>query len=178
MSRSGRAIMVRTTKNKTKSQDFFETPAWPTKILMEHELFKGSIWEPACGKGKMSKVIQSYGYKVVSSDKIDRGFGSTKDFLETTKLKADNIITNPPYNILNEFMRHALDLQPTKLALLIRTLSLETTPRYKLYQQFKPSKIIVLVNRVPFNGSEKPWGAWCLSWFIWSKKHTGPTELE
>jgi hypothetical protein len=62
------------------------------------EAFEGDIWEPACGDGAISKVLETAGYRVVSTDLIDRGYGAGgHNFLKSTKPLAKNIITNPPY---------------------------------------------------------------------------------
>jgi hypothetical protein len=65
-------------------------------LSVEH--FEGTIWEPACGDGAISKVLEAAGYDVISTDLIDRGFGQGGvDFLKTTKALGRNIVTNPPY---------------------------------------------------------------------------------
>lgn len=56
--------------------DFYPTPSWATKALIDHEDFEGSIWEPACGDGAISKTLEGYGgYDVTSTDLYDRGYG-------------------------------------------------------------------------------------------------------
>jgi hypothetical protein len=73
--------------------DFFPTPAWATYALIENERFSGDIWESACGNGAMSRVLETTGETVISSDLYDRGFGDIgHDFLNPTRT-ADNIIT-------------------------------------------------------------------------------------
>jgi len=39
------------------------------------ESFEGQIWEPACGDGAISRVLEAAGYQVISTDLIDRGYG-------------------------------------------------------------------------------------------------------
>jgi len=46
------------------------------RALLSVETFEGSIWEPACGDGAISKVLLAAGFDVVSTDLIDRGFGT------------------------------------------------------------------------------------------------------
>lgn len=77
--------------------------------------FFNTIWEPACGCGNISKVLQSHGYEVISSDLHDRGFGfSGFDFLDSVTVpeRCNTIITNPPYSLANEFILHAMDILP------------------------------------------------------------------
>ncbi len=89
--------------------DFYATPPEATRALLSVETFKGLIWEPACGDGAISRVLQER-YPVVSTDLVDRGFGpSGQDFLMQTRV-VDNIITNPPFKLATEFIRKSLDL--------------------------------------------------------------------
>ncbi len=83
---------------KRAAFEFYPTPPEATRALLSVETFTGSIWEPACGDGAISKVLIEAGYQVVSTDLIDRGFGrGGEDFLKSTRPLAKNIITNPPY---------------------------------------------------------------------------------
>src|SRR5712671_3584954 len=105
--------------------DFFPTPAWAVTALMENEKFEGDIWEPACGDGTMARVLESKGNRVVASDLYDRGYGEVgHDFLKTDR-PADNIVTNPPYNAAEGFLRVGLAQAKNKCALLLRLAFLE-----------------------------------------------------
>lgn len=78
--------------------EFYPTPPEAVRALLSVEQFEGSVWEPACGDGAISKVLEKAGYSVISTDLIDRGFGrGGYDFLKSTTPLARNIITNPPY---------------------------------------------------------------------------------
>lgn len=76
--------------------------------------FYVKIWEPACGCGNISKVLEQKGYRVISTDLYDRGYGKSGiDFL-TAELpfECDTIITNPPYNIADDFVKHVMEILP------------------------------------------------------------------
>lgn len=62
-------------RNNRKEHDFYPTPEIATVRFLEKEKFSGEIWEPACGDGSMSRVLESYGYQVKSTDLIYRGYG-------------------------------------------------------------------------------------------------------
>src|SRR5437016_2512180 len=88
--------------------DFFPTPAWATYALIDNEVFNGDIWESACGNGAMSVVLGTTGRAIASSDLYDRGYGDVGvDFLRPRR-RADNIITNPPYNSAEGFVQSGL----------------------------------------------------------------------
>lgn len=103
------SILLKTGKNakvsvqnfrypKRAAFEFYPTPPEATRALLSVEAFEGDIWEPACGDGAISKVLLEAGYEVISTDLIDRGYGTGgHDFLKSTRPLAKNIITNPPY---------------------------------------------------------------------------------
>ena len=65
----------------------------------------------------MSRVLESRALPVISSDLYERGYGeSGRDFLTATRT-AENIITNPPYNAAEAFVRVGLQRSRRKLAL-------------------------------------------------------------
>ncbi|HBK06734.1 MAG TPA: hypothetical protein DDZ81_12830 [Acetobacteraceae bacterium] len=122
-----------------EGRDFYATPAWVTQALLKHVTFRGSIWEPCCGDGAMSSVLTARGYDVVSTDLVDRGFGTPGvDFLACRSVPdgCRTIVTNPPYGDTGSqkgqsrsplamlgFLRHAMALTESvqgQLALLVR----------------------------------------------------------
>jgi hypothetical protein len=160
--------------------DFFPTPAWATHALADNEEFDGDIWECACGDGAMSKVLELYGNRVTSSDLHDRGYGeSGVDFLETGR-RAANIITNPPYNCAEGFVRSGLDKTERKFALLLRLAFLEGANRQRtIFRKCPPSRVWVFSERITFypaNAVQKGSGTTAYAWFVWDKDASG-TEL-
>ena len=78
--------------------DYYATDPKAVEMLLELEQFAPVIWEPACGEGHISKVLQAHGYEVISTDLVYRGFGDPEplDFLtETLDGFEGDIITNP-----------------------------------------------------------------------------------
>ncbi len=77
------------------------------------ENFDGAIWEPACGRGAISMMLEAAGHQVVSTDLIQRDYGNgSVDFLSEPECRAKHIITNPPFGrgLGDAFVRHALHL--------------------------------------------------------------------
>lgn len=165
-----------------KSEDFYPTPAWATHALMETEKFyRGdTTWEPACGDGSMVKVLQGYFEKdLIISDINPRGcYDSEKyknDFLYGyNPLEVDNIITNPPFNLAEEFIERGLSVARNKLALLLRLSFLESRSRYYNifhHAQKPPSVVWVFSERVTFweNGIKTgSSGTTAYAWFVWN----------
>ena len=122
-----------------KVGDFYATPDWVTEALLRHVQFRGQVWEPCCGAGAITTVMQRRGYDVTSTDIADHGFGTPGvDFLscQTVPEGCRAIVTNPPYGDVRSlkgkekspmamlrFVEHALRLTESvqgQLALLVR----------------------------------------------------------
>ena len=108
-----------------RGHDLYETPSVAVEALLRVlALSRGSVWEPACGRGAIANVLRAHGHHVVCSDLIDYGTDPTAihgmDFLKTTKVPdgVACIVTNPPYMLANEFAAHALKLCPNVVMLL------------------------------------------------------------
>uniref|UniRef100_UPI003BA8FBB3 hypothetical protein n=1 Tax=Stappia sp. TaxID=1870903 RepID=UPI003BA8FBB3 len=162
--------------------DFFPTPAWATHALIENEPFSGEIWECACGNGAMSEVLECTGNSVFSSDLFDRGYGQPGIDFKVSTRKADNIITNPPYNSAEEFVHQGLKLSRNKFALLLRLAFLEGANRAKnIFQSSPPSRVWVFSERITFypaGAVRKGSGTTAYAWFVWDKSSPSHTELK
>lgn len=162
--------------------DFYPTPAWATHALIDNEKFAGDIWECACGNGAMTEVLETTSNPVWSSDLYDRGFGEVGiDFTKTDR-RFDNIVTNPPYNSAEGFVRKGVELANRKFALLLRLAFLEGVNRANtIFSQHPPSRVWVFSERITFYmaGAEKKGsGTTAYAWFVWDKDSPSGTELK
>jgi hypothetical protein len=162
--------------------DYFPTPAWATHALMENEHFEGEIWECACGDGAMSRILARDGNRVLSSDLYDRGFGEIGIDFNTAKTPADNIVTNPPYNSAEGFVRSGVKLAKAKFALLLRLAFLEGANRANtIFTQCPPSRVWVFSERITFypaGAVQGGSGTTAYAWFVWDKDAPSQTELK
>ena len=63
--------------------DCYGTDPEFVRLLLQHEEFTGTVWEPCCGTGLISEALIAAGYRVKSSDLHDYGYGSSGvDFLQ------------------------------------------------------------------------------------------------
>ena len=123
--------------------DYYATDPKAVEMLLELEAFAPVIWEPACGEGHISKVLEAHGYDVISTDLVYRGFGDPDpfDFLdETLEDFTGDIITNPPYSKGLEFVSRALEsVRPGgKVAMFLKVQFLEGKQRGEFYKQSPP----------------------------------------
>src|SRR5262245_2471067 len=85
-------------------RDLYPTPHWVVSALAEHVDLRGlTVWEQACGDGRMGEALRLQGCaRVYTSDIVDRGTGQDEvlDFLSVQRPKfkrPDLICTNPPF---------------------------------------------------------------------------------
>src|SRR5262249_36388568 len=131
--------------------------------------------EPACGRGHMSVVLAHYFREVASFDVFDYGFGGIADFLKTKHAPQsfDWVITNPPFRLGEEFINRAMKIARCGVAMLTRTVFIESVGRYE--NLFKSNSRL---KRVLMGGSwlSKGWicrlarmgprcGWWIRTWF-------------
>jgi hypothetical protein len=80
-----RAIMA-ARKERADSLDFFPTPPYATRALIEHvlpvlgvqqsDLSRMIAWEPAFGEGHMAEPLAEYFGQVIATDIFDYGYGA------------------------------------------------------------------------------------------------------
>lgn len=162
--------------------DYFPTPGWATEALIANEHFSGDIWECACGDGSMSRVLEKTGQRVTSSDLYDRPYGEAGvDFL-TADRGSDNIVTNPPYNSAEGFVKAGLEKANKKLALLLRLAFLEGSNRNRtIFTLTPPTRVWVFSERITFypaGAKIAGSGTTAYAWFVWDKENMGSTELK
>lgn len=163
--------------------DFYPTPPEATRALLEAEaLFAGRIWEPACGQGHISKVLEGAGHKVLSSDLNDYGFGSTGvDFLlpGVPPGPINHIITNPPFSLAQEFIEQALRVATGRVCMLLRLAFLEGQKRKPFFESTPLARVHVFSNRVPmWRGGDvgKGTSPIAYAWFVWD--HSRPAGVK
>ncbi len=178
-------------KECRNKNDFYATPKNATISFLEtfHSKigkFSNEILEPSCGDGAISEVLQQCGYNVFSTDLIDRGFSSENCGLEfnflsqnyTNKIpnKEFDIITNPPFNILTDYIVRAKQIANKRVAIFARLQILEGVTRYeKLYsdQEFPLAYVFQYVRRIACNGN----GLIAFAWFVFEKGYTGRPQI-
>lgn len=171
--------------SKRKENDFYPTPAYATEALLNREDFEGSIWEPACGNGAISELLCDRGFDVRSTDLIDRGYGLPGvDFLlNGGNVKANNIITNPPFSLGLPFILESKRSTDSKIAMFLKTTFLEGSKRHGMFLDKEcPLKCMYqFVKRVSFGkeeGTHTGGGMMAFAWFVWDKNYVGKPYID
>lgn len=178
--------------------DRYWTHSWLTTALLQSVGFiPNEIWEPAAGRGDITRVLRDNGFSVFSSDVNMSEFSdfegeeAESDFLSTTTAPEVNdyhgvpvkgIITNPPYNIprgvAEKFVRHGLELLRDEeneihfMAMLLRSEFCNAKTRRDLFGECHEYDAEVVLTKRP------RWDWWFrdkpiasprhnFSWFVW-----------
>ena len=149
--------MSRGTRHKQRQEhDFYPTPAWCTRRLLENaDLPSDGSWlEPAVGDGGILNVVREYNPDIVwktcdirASAHDHKVFSHINgDYLEwapTTKDKLNVIITNPPFSLAMEFIQASLPLAHS-VVMLLRLAFLESKDRNAWIRQNMPDYIYII----------------------------------
>lgn len=183
-----KARHVRRRSSYEEVKDDFPTPPWAVRAFFEHVApdLHGKpyvFYEPAAGRGHMVRVLKEERFKVVASDLVDYGTGfKTHDFLTASPVRCDVVLTNPPYKHANAFVQKALKEARIGVAMLLRTIWLESATRYNTLFSIQPPSVVAVFSArmhaaqgkvVRSNGA-----MFSHAWFWWDKrKSTGRPAL-
>lgn len=163
-----------------KERDLYETPEWVTRAVLNHLpfVYQGRVWEPACGSGKMLKVLVDRCGEYACGTDIDTG----TDFLAASAAHdVSGIVTNPPYVQAQSFCEHAIQLmRPVSgfVAMLLRTDFDHAKTRQHLFGSSKCfARKLVLTKRIQWFEDSKGSPSFNHAWFIWDWKHQGAPTL-
>ncbi len=162
--------------------DFYPTPESATLALLNNaNILPGSILEPACGDGAISKVLIDHGREVYSCDLYNHGFGLTGiDFFTMKYSKAKIMVTNPPFNLSEEFLSHALEIGMEQIFMLLKLAFLEGDRRSKLLESTPLKNVYVFRKRLTMtrNGEKlKNGGMIAFAWYEWLAGYEGRPEV-
>lgn len=170
--------------------DFYATDPNALEIFLDRLKEDGVklhnyIWECACGEGHLSKVLENRGYKVWSTDLVDRGYGKgNTDFLKSLKDEwVGDILTNPPYKYAKQFVEKALEITRSGCytIMFLKIQFLEGQARKELFKKYPPKYVYINSARqmCAMNGEFEKYNATaiCYCWFIWEKGFNGEPTI-
>ena len=184
MQNKSHAVMAQRVEPKS-SLDDFPTPPWATRGLIEHIIgTKGlkrlTCLEPACNRGFMGEPLREYFKEVRASDVFNYGYGEVSDFLGGSYEDGsfDWVITNPPFRLAEAFFFEAQRVARRGVALLTRTVFIESVGRYdRLFSKFPPTVFAQFTERVPMvkgRLDKKASTATGYGWLVWDMQQSAP----
>lgn len=177
-----------------RGNDLYETPACATRALIrtgELPPDGGSgmdLWEPCAGRGAISRELRAAGHGVLATDLVtydgaDEGILTGRDFLmEQHRPRVEAIVTNPPYKLADQFIRHGLSLG-LPVIVLLRLMAIEGASRSDLIDKHL-RRVWAGIERLPFmhrDGWEGPKNSNSgapFAWFVFEPgQRVGAIEL-
>ena len=167
--------------------DFYATHPDSTKALLEVEGIIYPVLEPACGEGHIAKFL---GNDCHSTDLVFRGYGmGGVDFLtyDYEGVEFETIITNPPFNLFQEFVEKALSMAKSKVIMFGKLQALEGQKRATFLQKTPLRTVYVFKKRQqPMrNGKsndeitgKKMSSTMAFAWYVWEIGYTGKPTIE
>lgn len=180
------------TEKEREENDYYATDPKAIDVLVD-ECKVGlseNIWEVSCGERHLSKRLEEKGYKVRSSDLVDRlqdGSIEVKDFLQNEEKWTGDIVTNPPYKYAIQFIEKAMESieDGYKVCMFLKVQFLESSSRKKLFAKYPPKCVYVSSSRIlcakngDFDYMRSHGGsAVAYAWYVWEKGYRGETKLK
>ena len=151
---------------KRKVNDAYDTPEYTIDSLLEVlriSRFR-TFLEPCKGNNRIYDKID-----VLPMNKQWCEITQGKDYLTTYFNDVDLIITNPPFNLAQEFLQKSL-IEAASVWYLLRLNFLESKKRVKFWEHNPPTHLLVLSARPSFTG--KGTDATGYAWFGWDYNNT------
>lgn len=168
--------------------ELYETEDWVSRGAAKVLPLRGTVWEPAAGRGAIVSVLAEHGYPVWATDIHNHdfeGLNGVADFLTTPLLAASTtirtIMTNPPYGprgkLAVAFARHALaHMMPLggAVAMLLRADFDSGSTRRDLFQD-NPcfAGKLTLTSRPHWVSARKATPRVNYAWYWWDAGHVG-----
>jgi len=183
--------MIQSNYNRNPSDQYWTEP-WVTEALVHHFPMLTSpgysVWEPACGAGHMVRALSMSEVDVRLASDIDMtnyqddyDHRYTEHFqhdflldpIDLDETEINTIITNPPFNCHEKFLRHSLNFPYIKIVcMLLRSDFKSAKRRIDLFEDERFVCELVLTSRPRWddwwNGKPPKHGPrHNYSWFVW-----------
>lgn len=185
-------------KPSQNENQFYRTQRPGIVSLLKAERFDRDVWECCCGDGAVSRVLEEAGYDVHSTDLVDRGYGQDRgphcDVLSFTQAPRRTVVTNPPFPIAADMVRHLLSIGVEEIALLLKVNYWNVGARIELFRETRPAKVYMATFRMDFSldgpkpsrrkkgdpakPKKKNAPMMDIMWCIWRAGHQGLPEMD
>lgn len=172
----GRMMTGGGAKVDRQGNDYYPTPASVTRafIAAEREYLLDAcadadpVWEP-CGRGgAIAKELEGAGFATIASDLVadPANLVAQQDLLLCRQALSPVVVTNPPFALAAEMIRHLLNnLGCTYVAMLLKSSFWHAEVRTGLWRQRTPARIYALNWRPDFLAKGNP--TMEVIWCVW-----------
>jgi len=166
---------------KERGHDIYETPPVAVEALLRVEPLPPHVWEPCCGSGNIAEVLRAHGHEVTATDLV----ADRIDFLMEWRAPqgVEGIVTNPPFKLAAEFVRHGLALGVPLVAMLLRLNFLESVGRSDILKHGPLARVHIFEDRLPrmhregWEGARNETSTTPYAWFVWDRRYNGKPVL-
>ncbi len=128
-------------------------------------------WEPCAGDGRFADLID----RAFDVETLRHDITTGHDFFEWRRAQAPDIITNPPFKLIREFVDHAFDIGVQRMALVCPERLWACQKGWEQKRRHNPSRFINLTWREDYlQKGGSPDRSLALS--IWDRPHSKTTE--
>lgn len=174
------AIVASYKRWERKPADLYPTPVNAVEAIMEVIKVLGikKVWEPACGDGRIARVLEWHGIEVHGTDfREHTGYGhGGLDFInddpaekwgwDVEGMGFDAIITNPPFSLAREFIEKSLKIAPAVI-MLVKQNYYNTDNRFDFFGEHRPAMFLPLTWRLAFLPERGKSPLMDCAWAIW-----------
>lgn len=176
---------------RDRKDDLYETPREAILTLLRHEkALGGRLWEFAAGRGAISRELRAAGFDVYTTDLVahdgaDPGIISGVDFLMERQVpeRVRWGVSNPPYKLADEFIRHGVHTLGLHMAVLLRLMALEGAGRSDLIDKhlvrvWAGIERLPMMHREGWEGPKLGNSGAPFAWFIFAPWDRGGAPIE
>ena len=168
--------------------DFYTEPFWCDVALFKAVTFRGSVYDPACGLGRIVQAARDAGLGGVGTDIAPRSsyVMRTRDFLRDSYVnnEVDSIVSNPPFKHAVEFVERALEVAKYEVAFLLPARFLWGAERSRWLAKTPLRQVLAIAPRPSMppgelveSGAKVGGGKEDFIWAIWQRGYCGRPEF-
>lgn len=158
-----------------RAWDYYPTPDWATKVVVEKYQMSGTVFEPCVGQGDISKAVEKHSVSTLKLLTNDVNPNVSADWhWDATQpqcwdgLHFDWVVSNPPFTNALEIVQQALK-HSTNVLMLLRMSFLEPVGTRAKWLHEHPPRGLVVIPRISFTGDGKTDSVTC-AWMYWSNE--------
>ena len=165
--------------------DFYETPAWQTRVLAHHVSIEGHCYEPCVGNGAIPNALDDgrrLGKRYWRLNDIDPHWPADTHLDATTPEawtapQVDWVVSNFPFGVATPIVKHAHRIARVGVAVLLRLSWLEPTADRREFLGDCPPDLLIVLPRTRYNPNSKSVDSVTTAWMVWYTAHGEPDQF-
>jgi hypothetical protein len=153
--------------------DFYETPAWQTRVLARHVAIRGRCYEPCVGNGAIIDAFEKVpGERYWITNDIDPMWPADSHHDATSEAawhaaSPDWVVSNFPFNVATGIVKRAHAAAHVGVAVLLRLSWLEPTADRRAFLDDNPPDLLIVLPRTRYNPNSKSVDSVTTAWMVW-----------